>query len=123
MLSRAEAEAQDKPFRLAVNEPIYLPVNKIVKVIITGADVIHSWTVPAFGVKKDAVPGRLNEIWFKVEKEGIYYGQCSELCGADHAFMPIEVHIVSDAEYAAWIETMKKKYAAIAPNSAVAANR
>lgn len=124
MLEKAKAEAAGKPYKLAVNEPIYLPVNKIVKIIITGADVIHSWTVPAFGVKKDAVPGRLNEVWFKVDKEGVYYGQCSELCGADHAFMPIEVHVVSDAEFATWVEQKKKEAGpAPAPDTSVAANR
>jgi cytochrome c oxidase subunit 2 len=124
MADKAAAAAMGKPFRLATDEPIFLPVNKTIKVIITAADVIHSWTVPAFGVKKDAVPGRLNELWFKPEKEGIYYGQCSELCGAKHAFMPIEVHVVSDAEFAQWVE-QKKKEAGLLPaaTTSVAANR
>jgi cytochrome c oxidase subunit 2 len=88
-----------------------VPVNKVVRVQTTGADVIHSWAVPSFGVKIDAIPGRLNETWFKAEREGTYYGQCSELCGRDHAFMPIVVHVVSDKDYAAWVEQAKKKYA------------
>ena len=77
-----------------------------------GADVIHSFSVPAFGIKIDAIPGRLNETWFKAEREGVYYGQCSQLCGRDHAFMPIAVHVVSEQQYAAWLEEAKKKYAA-----------
>jgi cytochrome c oxidase subunit 2 len=74
--------------------------------------VIHSFAVPSFGIKMDAIPGRINETWFKAEREGVYYGQCSELCGKDHAFMPITVRVVSEREYAAWIEDAKKKYAA-----------
>ena len=88
-----------------------VPVNKIVRVQITGADVIHSFAVPAFGIKIDAVPGRLNETWFKATKVGMFYGQCSELCGKDHAFMPIAVRVVNDQEFAAWVETAKKKFA------------
>jgi cytochrome c oxidase subunit II len=122
VLSKAEAEAAQKPYLLAVNNPVYVPVNKVVKVIITAADVIHSWSVPSFGIKKDAVPGRLNAVWFKADKEGVYYGQCSQLCGADHAFMPIEVHVVSDAEFAAWMNGMKKKFGANdAPHAVYAA--
>jgi cytochrome c oxidase subunit 2 len=79
---------------------------------VTGFDVIHSFTVPSFGIKIDAIPGRLNETWFKATKEGWYYGQCSELCGKDHAFMPIAVHVVSDDEFNTWVEAAKKKYAA-----------
>jgi cytochrome c oxidase subunit 2 len=100
-----------QPRLLAVDNAMVVPVNKIVRVQTTGADVIHSFAVPAFGIKIDAVPGRLNETWFKATKEGIYYGQCSELCGKDHAFMPIEVHVVSEQAFAAWIEDAKKKYA------------
>ncbi|HEY5337637.1 MAG TPA: hypothetical protein VIJ85_05510, partial [Rhizomicrobium sp.] len=87
----------------------------------TGADVIHSWAVPQFGVKMDAVPGRINHTWFKATKMGTFYGECSELCGAHHAFMPIEVHVVSEADYAAWIVAAKKKFAAIDTNIRVAA--
>ncbi len=100
-----------QPRLLAVDNAMVVPVNKIVRVQTTGADVIHSFAVPAFGIKIDAIPGRLNETWFKATKEGIYYGQCSELCGKDHAFMPIEVHVVSDQAFTAWVEDAKKKYA------------
>jgi cytochrome c oxidase subunit 2 len=82
-----------------------------VKVLTTGADVIHSFAVPSFGIKIDAIPGRVNETWFKAEHEGTYYGQCSELCGRDHAFMPIVVHVVSEKDYTAWLDQAKKKYA------------
>jgi cytochrome c oxidase subunit 2 len=88
-----------------------VPVGKVVRVLTTGADVIHSWAVPSFGVKIDAIPGRLNETWFKAERTGTYYGQCSELCGRDHAFMPIEVRVVTDQDYAAWVDGAKKKWA------------
>ena len=100
-----------QPRLLTADNAMVVPVNKVVRVQTTGADVIHSWAVPSFGVKIDAIPGRLNETWFKAERTGIYYGQCSELCGRDHAYMPIEVHVVSDQEYAAWIADAKKKYA------------
>lgn len=113
MLEKDKAQAAGAPWLLATTEPVYLPVGKTVKVIITATDVIHSWTIPAFGVKKDAVPGRLNSLWFKPEKEGVYYGQCSELCGAKHAFMPIEVHVVSEAEFNSWVERMKQKFGAL----------
>jgi cytochrome c oxidase subunit 2 len=100
-----------QPRLLTVDNELVVPVNKVVRVQTTGADVIHSWAVPSFGVKIDAIPGRLNETWFKAEREGTYYGQCSELCGRDHAFMPIVVHVVSDKDYAAWLDQAKKKYA------------
>lgn len=93
----------DQPRLLATDEVVVVPVNEVVRVIVTGADVIHSWTVPAFGVKIDAIPGRLNETWFKAERTGTYYGQCSELCGQGHAFMPIEVKVVSKEDFAAWV--------------------
>ena len=92
------------PRLLATDTPVVVPVNEVVKVIVTSADVIHAWTVPSFGTKIDAVPGRLNEIWFKPEKEGVFYGQCSELCGKDHAFMPIEVRVVSKDAFKKWVE-------------------
>jgi cytochrome c oxidase subunit 2 len=100
-----------QPRLLSVDNEMVVPVNKVVKVLVTGADVIHSWAVPSFGVKIDAIPGRINETWFKAEREGTYYGQCSELCGRDHAYMPIMVHVVSEKDYAAWVEQAKKKYA------------
>jgi len=96
---------------LSVDNEMVVPVNKVVHVLVTGADVIHSFSVPSFGIKIDAIPGRLNETWFKAEREGTYYGQCSQLCGRDHAYMPIAVHVVSEKEYSAWLDTAKKKYA------------
>jgi cytochrome c oxidase subunit 2 len=110
--------AQDKkPRLLGVDNEMVVPVNKIVRIQTTGADVIHSFAVPAFGIKIDSVPGRLNETWFKATKTGMFYGQCSELCGKDHAFMPIAVRVVSDQEFAAWVETAKKKFATNPANS------
>ena len=100
-----------QPRLLAADNPLVVPVNKVVRVQTTASDVIHAFAVPAFGIKIDSVPGRLNETWFKATKTGMFYGQCSELCGKDHAFMPIAVRVVSDQEFAAWVETAKKKYA------------
>jgi len=101
----------DQPRLLAVDNEVVVPVNKVVRVQVTGADVIHAFAVPSFGVKIDAIPGRLNETWFKATREGVYYGQCSELCGKDHAFMPIAVRVVSERDFNAWIEQAKKKFA------------
>jgi cytochrome c oxidase subunit 2 len=101
----------DQPRLLSVDNEIVVPVNKTVHVLTTGADVIHAFAVPSFGVKIDAIPGRINETWFKATKEGIYYGQCSELCGRDHAFMPIAVRVVSEQAYNAWLTDAKKKFA------------
>jgi cytochrome c oxidase subunit 2 len=120
-LSDADAAKKGEPRLLGVDNAITVPVNKVVEVETTGADVIHSWAMPQFGVKMDAVPGRINKTWFKATKIGTYYGECSELCGARHAFMPIEVHVVSDADYAAWLAGAKKKFAAIDDNTRVAA--
>lgn len=104
--------AQDKqPRLLGVDNEMVVPVNKVIRVQVTGADVIHAFALPAFGVKIDAIPGRLNETWFKATKTGMFYGQCSELCGKDHAFMPIAIRVVNDQEFASWVETAKKKYA------------
>jgi cytochrome c oxidase subunit II len=104
--------AQDKkPRLLGVDNEMVVPVNKIIRIQTTGADVIHSFAVPAFGIKIDSVPGRLNETWFKATKVGMFYGQCSELCGKDHAFMPIAIRVVEDKDFASWVETAKKKYA------------
>jgi len=100
-----------QPRLLAVDNEMVVPVNKAVRVLVTGADVIHSFSVPSFGIKIDAIPGRLNETWFKAEREGMYYGQCSQLCGRDHAFMPIAVHVVSEKDYTAWLDQAKKKFA------------
>lgn len=107
---------EGQPRLLATDEPLYVPVNKTVRLLITGSDVIHAWAVPAFGVKMDAIPGRLNESWFRATKEGIYYGQCSELCGQNHAFMPIEVRVVSDAEFGRWV-SQKQAEAGILPDA------
>ena len=100
-----------QPRLLATDTEVVVPVNKIVKVLITSNDVLHAWAIPAFGVKRDAIKGRINETWFKAEKEGIYYGQCSELCGIKHAFMPIEVRVVTEEEYQEWLLDAKVKFA------------
>ncbi len=103
---RAEAGKEDRavyPRLLAVDNEMVVPANVVVRVLVTANDVIHAFAMPAFGVKSDAVPGRINEVWFKAEKEGLYYGQCSELCGKDHAFMPIAIRVVDDAQYETWL--------------------
>ena len=102
---------KDQPRLLAVDNEVVVPVNKVVKVLITANDVLHAWALPSFGVKRDAVPGRINETWFKAEKVGTYYGQCSELCGIKHAFMPITVRVVTDEEYQEWLTDAKIKFA------------
>jgi cytochrome c oxidase subunit II len=112
-LSDADAKAKGEPRLLGVDNIVEVPVNKVVEIETTGADVIHSWALPQMGVKMDAVPGRLNHTWFKATQLGTFYGECSELCGARHAFMPIEVKVVSDADYAAWLAASKKKFAAL----------
>lgn len=115
----------EPPRLLAVDNDMVVPVNKVIHVLTTGADVIHAFAVPSFGIKIDAIPGRINETWFKATREGIYYGQCSELCGKDHAFMPIAVRVVSEQAYTAWTEEAKKKFALddAAPAAKVAAAR
>jgi cytochrome c oxidase subunit II len=110
MLKEGERK-EGQPRLLAVDNDMVVPVNKTVRVITTGSDVIHAFAVPSFGIKIDAIPGRLNETWFKATREGVYYGQCSELCGKDHAYMPIAVRVVSEQAFAAWVEESKKKYA------------
>ncbi len=112
--------AEDE-FLLATDTQVVIPVNKVVVMDVTGADVIHSWTIPAFGVKQDAVPGRIAQLWFKAEKEGIYFGQCSELCGKDHAYMPITVKVVSEAEYKRWLDKAIEQYAGTPRTITVAA--
>jgi cytochrome c oxidase subunit 2 len=102
-LKDADAKARGEPRLLAVDERMVVPVGATVKMIVTASDVIHSWGVPAFWVKMDAVPGRLNETWFKTDRPGVYYGQCFELCGARHAYMPIAVEVVPKAQFAAWV--------------------
>jgi cytochrome c oxidase subunit II len=103
MLPREEAKAAGKPALLATDAPIFVPVDTYVRMLVTSNDVIHSWAMPSFGVKEDAIPGRVNEGWFKANREGVFYGQCSELCGINHAFMPIEIHVVSKEKFDAWI--------------------
>jgi cytochrome c oxidase subunit 2 len=102
-----------QPRLLTVDNELVVPVNKVVRVQVTGSDVIHSFAIPAFGIKIDAVPGRLNETWFNADKEGMYYGQCSELCGRDHSFMPIAIRVVNDQEFAAWVAQAQKKFAQV----------
>ena len=96
---------------LAVDNEMVVPVNKVVHVLVTGADVIHSFAVTSFGIRMDAVPGRMNETWFKATTEGVFYGQCSELCGKDHAFMPIAVRVVNENDFNTWLNGAKQKYA------------
>jgi cytochrome c oxidase subunit 2 len=100
---------EDQPRLLAVDNEMVVPVNKIVRVQTIGAEVIHSFAVPSFGIRIDAVPGRLNETWFKATREGVYYGQCSELCGKNHAFMPIAVRVVSEQAFNEWVEAANKR--------------
>jgi cytochrome c oxidase subunit II len=112
MLDDAKAHAANEPRLLGTDNHVVVPVGQIVRVLTTGADVIHSWALPAFGVKIDAVPGRINETWFKAEREGIFYGECSELCGARHSYMPIEVEVVSKERFAQWVAEARHKFAA-----------
>lgn len=110
------ADADLKPGQLRLLEtdnPVVVPVNTNVRVLVTAADVLHAWAMPAFSVKKDGVPGRINETWFRAEREGTYYGQCSELCGTNHGFMPIKVQVVSKEAYAKWAEEAKQKFASV----------
>lgn len=112
-VAEGKGKAEDLPRLLAVDNELVLPVNKTVILQVTGEGIIHNFALPAFGLKIDAIPGRLNQTWFKAEREGLYYGQCSRLCGANHAFMPIAIRIVSQEAYAKWLDDAKKKYAAI----------
>lgn len=111
MITEDSARKPDQPRLLGADNAMVVPVGKVVRVQVTSADVIHAFTVPSFYFKVDAIPGRLNEVWFKAEKEGVYYGQCSELCGNGHPYMPIEVRVVSEQQYAAWLNEAKQKYA------------
>ncbi len=108
----AEYGYEPEHFRLATDTSVVVPVGATVVMTVTGADVIHSWTIPAFGVKQDAVPGRLAQLWFAAEREGVYFGQCSELCGKDHAYMPITVRVVSQEAYDEWLALAKEEYPA-----------
>nr|WP_255567951.1 cytochrome c oxidase subunit II [Brevundimonas sp. PAMC22021] len=103
MLPEAEARSRGVPYRLAADEPMVVPVGQTVRLLVTAADVIHAVALPAFGLKTDAVPGRVNETWFRAERTGVFYGQCSELCGVDHAFMPIQINVVTQAEFERWV--------------------
>lgn len=121
MLQRDELAAhgyEDRHYLLATDTAVVVPVGRNVVMQVTGADVIHSWTIPAFGVKQDAVPGRLAQLWFNVDEPGIYFGQCSELCGQAHAYMPITVRAVPEAEYIAWLESQGAQNLALAPGYA-----
>lgn len=118
----AENGFAEDEYLLATDTSVVVPVGKTVVMQVTGADVIHSWTIPAFGVKQDAVPGRLAELWFKAEKEGIYFGQCSELCGKDHAYMPITVKVVSQEAYDAWLKGAIDEYAGLPQSYQVASH-
>ena len=107
----AEYGYNDDEYLLATDAAMVVPVGKTIVVQVTGADVIHSWTIPAFGVKQDGIPGRLAELWFRADTEGVYFGQCSELCGKDHAYMPITVKVVSEEAYEAWLDGAIQEYA------------
>lgn len=122
-LSEADAAASQKPYLLAVNTPLVAPVGKVVRVQVTAEDVIHSFSVPALGIKIDAIPGRLNQTWFKADRTGVFYGQCSQLCGINHSYMPIEVRVVSQPEFDAWVasKAAKSKPVAVAAAAAPAA--
>jgi cytochrome c oxidase subunit 2 len=108
------AEITNDNYLIEVDNPVVVPVNKKVRIVTTANDVIHAWGIPSFGVKQDAIPGFVRDTWFRAEKVGVYRGQCYELCGKDHAFMPIVVNVVSDADYTKWVETKKKEMAALA---------
>lgn len=114
MIADDEIDAGKDQLRLlSTDNPIVLPINKNIQILVTAGDVIHSWAVPALGVKIDAVPGRLNETWMRITKPGVYYGQCSELCGKDHSYMPIEIHAVSEREFNAWVANAKVEFGSL----------
>lgn len=119
-LDEKTAAEQSRPFRMAVDEPMYVPAGVTVRMLVTSNDVIHAFSVPSFGIKEDAVPGKVNETWFNVPKEGTYYGFCQELCGTYHGFMPIEVRVVSQAEFDRWITSKGGQLAAATPAAAPA---
>ena len=115
---KEDIDGEDRPYTrlLTTDTRVVVPVGKVIRVQITSTDVLHSWAVPSLGVKKDAVPGRLNELWFEADREGIFYGQCSELCGTNHGYMPIEVHAVSEEEFLLWVEEAKENYDTVGNN-------
>ena len=121
MKPEADIKPEDGDIRLlSVDNQAVVPVNKVIHVLVTADDVIHSFVIQSFGIRVDAVPGRMNETWFKAEREGVYYGQCSKICGKDHAFMPIAFRVVSDEQYQAWLADSKKKFASSASPVSVA---
>lgn len=122
MLSDAEAAKAGQPRMLAVDNEMVVPAGKVIAMQVVGADVIHSFSVPSLGFRMDAIPGRLNETWFKTDREGIYYGMCSRLCGQNHAYMPIAIRVVSPEKYTAWLAEAKKKFASNDDTMKVAAN-
>jgi cytochrome c oxidase subunit 2 len=103
LLDEETAAAQGRPYLLATDAPLLVPVDTIVRVLVTSNDVIHAFAVPAFGIKEDAIMGRVNDTWFNADREGVFYGQCSELCGVNHAYMPVEIHVVSREEFETWV--------------------
>ncbi|NBR79372.1 MAG: cytochrome c oxidase subunit II [Alphaproteobacteria bacterium] len=121
-LMLSDEERGDQPRLLATDTALVVPVDTTIRVVVTAADVMHSWAMPAFGVKMDAIPGRLNETWFRADKTGTFYGQCSELCGIRHAFMPIRVEVVEKEEFARWVEEAKAEYAEIDNSDRLVAN-
>lgn len=121
LLPESDARAQGRPYLLATDEPLLAPVNTTVRVLVTSNDVIHSFAVPAFGVKEDAIQGRVNETWFNADREGVFYGQCSELCGMNHAFMPLEIHVVGRDEFNRWVAAQGGSIAPSAPAAPAAA--
>ena len=125
MVEDASELEEEKPFNrmLTTDTKMVVPIGKTIRMLVTSSDVLHSWTIPSFGIKSDAVPGRLNETWFKPEKEGIYYGQCSELCGINHQSMPIEVHVVSEQEFNNWIIESRENFSKIDLNELDFANK
>jgi cytochrome c oxidase subunit 2 len=123
MLSKEDAAKAGQPNLLAVDNELVLPAGKTVAIQVVGGDVIHNFAVPSIGVRMDAIPGRLNQTWFKTNVEGVYYGQCSRLCGQNHAFMPIAIRVVSAEKYAAWLVEAKKKFASNADDTVKVAAR
>ena len=123
MLSDRVAAQNGEPRLLGTNNHVVVPVNKTVRLITTGADVIHAWAIPAFGVKIDAVPGRINQTWFNANREGKFYGECSELCGARHAFMPITVEVVSQERFDQWVAEARTKFATVGAPTRLAAEQ
>jgi cytochrome c oxidase subunit 2 len=122
VLTSDQAKAKNEPYLLAVDHPLVVPVHSNVRVLVTGADVIHDFGLPAFGLKTDAVPGRTNETYFNAEQTGTFYGQCDQLCGVNHAFMPIEIKVVSQADFNTWVASQASPAASAAASSAAASS-